>query len=51
LRRRFIATGAFGYALTIWLARTILGGILYATAAFFTREGWERWKSYGWRRS
>jgi hypothetical protein len=45
LKKRFLVTTIAGCALAAWLVKTIAGGILYATAAFFTKEGWERWKS------
>ena len=45
MKRRFIAVSVAGCALAVWLARTIIGGAIYATAAFFTKQGWENWKS------
>jgi hypothetical protein len=45
LRKKFVLTTIAGCAFLAWLFNTALGGIVYATAAFFTKEGWERWKS------
>lgn len=30
---------------SLWLLKAILGGIIYATSSFFTRQYWERWKA------
>jgi hypothetical protein len=30
---------------TFWILKSALGGIIYATAAFFTKQGWERWNT------
>jgi hypothetical protein len=30
---------------TFWILKAALGGVIYATAAFFTKQGWERWKA------
>jgi hypothetical protein len=30
---------------SLWLLKTILGGVIYATSAFFTRQYWDRWKT------
>lgn len=45
MKRKFLLTTIAGCAFLAWLFNAILGGIVYATAAFFTKEGWERWKS------
>jgi hypothetical protein len=45
LRKKFVLTTIAGCAFLAWLFNTALGGIVYATAAFFTKEVWERWKS------
>lgn len=45
MKKRFLVTTIAGCAFLAWLAQTLIGGVLYATAAFFTKEGWERWKS------
>ena len=31
--------------ISFWLFKTILGGVIYATSAFFTKQYWERWKA------
>ena len=45
MKRKFLAIGATGCVALVWLVNTVLGGILYATAAFFTQESLERWKN------
>jgi hypothetical protein len=44
-KKNFIVVGFLGCSLLIWLFQSIAGGFVYATAAFFTKEGWEKWKS------
>lgn len=51
MKRRFVAVSIASCALIAWLVRTVAGGVLYATAAFFTKHGWEKWKSRRERRS
>ena len=43
-KKQFIVVGILGVSFLIWAAQTIAGGILYATAAFFTNESWKVWK-------
>jgi hypothetical protein len=50
LKKKFLIIGATGCAVIFWLANTLLGGFLYATAAFFTKEGWQTWKEKRTRR-
>lgn len=45
MKKKFVFTTIAGCAFLAWLFNTALGGMIYATAAFFTKEGWERWKS------
>jgi len=42
LKKKFLVIGATGCAVMLWMLNTILGGILYATAAFLTKEGLEK---------
>lgn len=44
-KKNFLVVGFLGFSLLIWLFQSIAGGFVYATAAFFTKEGWEKWKS------
>jgi len=44
VKKKFIVIGLLGLSLS-WLLQPILGGIFYAVAAFFTKEGLEKWKS------
>lgn len=44
MKKKFLVVGATSSAVALWLFNTVLGGILYATAAFFTKEGLEKWK-------
>lgn len=44
MKKKFLVIGVTGCAIMLWLFNTVLGGILYAGAAFFTKEGLERWK-------
>lgn len=44
MKKKFLVVGATGCAIVLWLVNTVLGGILYAAAAFFTKEGLEKWK-------
>jgi hypothetical protein len=37
-KRRFFSPDP----LTIWLVKSAVSGVVYATAAFFTRKWWER---------
>jgi hypothetical protein len=30
---------------TFWILKSVVGGIIYASAAFFTKQGWERWNT------
>jgi hypothetical protein len=39
MKKRFLEIGIF------WVFRAIIAGVLYSTAAFFTKEGLEKWKS------
>lgn len=45
LEKRFLVVGAAGTALIVWVVRSVLGGIVYSTAAFFAGLFWDRWKS------
>jgi len=45
LKKKFLVVGYCGFALIAWLVKAVAGGALYATAAFFTKLGWERWNS------
>lgn len=45
MKKKFLSTTTAGFALIVWLFKTAAGGALYATAAFFAKEAWERWKS------
>ena len=44
-RTGFLIIGTTATALFFSVIKAVLGGIIYATAVFFTKEGWERWKS------
>jgi hypothetical protein len=44
-KRGFLIVGLIGAPLAAWIVRAAIGGFFYATAAFFTKEGWEKWKS------
>jgi hypothetical protein len=44
LKKKFLIVGLAGWALAEWAFRTAAAGAIYATVAFFTKEGWERWK-------
>ena len=45
MKKKFLGVGYSGFALTAWIVKAVAGGALYATAAFFTKLGWERWNS------
>lgn len=45
MKKKFLVVGSSGCALALWLFKTLFGGVLYATAAFFTKIGLERWGS------
>jgi hypothetical protein len=40
-KRRFIVVTCASF----WLIKTIMGGVIYATSAFFTKQWWEKWKA------
>lgn len=44
-KKNFLVVGFLGCSFLIWLLQSVVGGFFYATAAFFTKEGWEKWKS------
>jgi hypothetical protein len=44
-RAGFLVVGAVATTLFFSVIKAVLGGMIYATAVFFTKEGWERWKS------
>lgn len=44
-KRSFLLIGLAGCSILVWLVQAAVGGFFYATAAFFTKEGWERWKA------
>lgn len=44
-KKNFLVVGFLGCSLLFWLLQSIAGGFFYATAAFFTKEGWEKWKA------
>jgi hypothetical protein len=43
-KKQFVVVGILGVSFLIWACQTMAGGILYATAAFFTNESWKVWK-------
>lgn len=45
LEKRFIGPITTGTSFLLVLLKYSLGGIAYATAAFFTKNFWEQWKS------
>jgi hypothetical protein len=44
-KRGFLVVGFLSLSLVAWLVQTVVGGFIYATAAFFTKQQWEKWKS------
>ncbi|NBT57146.1 hypothetical protein EBT16_00020 [bacterium] len=44
-KKNFLVIGLLGCSFVWWLLQSAIGGFFYATAAFFTKEGWEKWKS------
>jgi len=43
-KKHFIVVGILGVSFLIWACQAIAGGVLYATASFFTNESWKVWK-------
>jgi hypothetical protein len=41
-KKNFLVLGA-GIALSVWLFKNIIAGVVYATAVFFTNEKWKEW--------
>jgi hypothetical protein len=39
MKKKFLSFSIF------WVTKSIIAGVLYAMAAFFTKEGLEKWKS------
>ena len=44
-KKNFFLTGILGTFTLLWVLRMVLAGIIQATASFFTKEKWEKWKN------
>ena len=44
-KKNFLVVSFIGCSLLIWFLQSVLGGFFYATVAFFTKEGWDKWKA------
>jgi len=44
-KKNFFLTSILGTFTLLWILRMAVGGIIHATASFFAKEKWEKWKN------